>query len=50
MLEIDPAGASAECWEMVDNLQGWIARQCGGLIYVPGEGCYDADLQPVCKL
>ena len=50
VLDINPAGASDECWEMVDNLQSWIARQRGGLIYVPGEGCYDADLQSVFKL
>lgn len=50
VLEIDPAGASDACWEMVDNLQSWIAGQRTGVIYVPGEGCYEADLRPACKL
>lgn len=50
VFEIDSKGATEDCWEMVDNLEGWIAREWKGLIYVAGEGFYDADLKPLCKL
>lgn len=39
-----------DCWEMVDNLQSWIAREFMGLIYVPAEGFYNAGLNRICKL
>ncbi|MFY0578727.1 hypothetical protein ACN28S_34530 [Cystobacter fuscus] len=50
VFELDAKGASEDCWEMVDNLESWLAREHNGLIYVSGEGFYDAELQPICKL
>lgn len=50
VFEIDSKGVTEDCWEMIDNLEGWIARGWKGLIYVAGEGFYDADLKPLCKL
>lgn len=49
VFELDARGTTEECWEMVDNLESWIARERNGLIYVAGEGFYDAELQPICK-
>jgi hypothetical protein len=50
VLEIDSKGVTEDCWEMIDNLEGWIAQELKGLIYVAGEGFYDADLKSLCKL
>jgi hypothetical protein len=49
-IEIDSEGATEECWEMVDNTEAWIAQELRGIIYVAGEGFYDAKLKPLCKL
>lgn len=50
VFELDSEKATEECWEMVDNLESWIARERNGLIYVSGEGFYDAELETLCKL
>lgn len=46
-IELDDRNLTEDCWEMVDGLQSWIARERKGVIYVAGEGLYDADLQRV---
>src|SRR5207237_172596 len=43
-LEIDPAGLTEEAWAMIDSVEAYLARECDGLIYVVGEGVYDANL------
>jgi hypothetical protein len=50
ILEVDSVGATEACWAMVDALEAWLARTCDGVIFVSGEGFYDAALQPLCKL
>ena len=48
VFEVDPLGATEECWSMVDAIEAWLARQLDGLIFVSEEGLYDATLQLVC--
>jgi hypothetical protein len=48
-IEVFPADASDDCWEMLDNLEGYLARKCDGIIYAPGEGFYDQRLQLILK-
>lgn len=43
-ISVDAEGASRVAWEMLDNLECFIARRCDGMIYAPREGFYDADL------
>jgi hypothetical protein len=50
VFELDSKGATEDCWEMVDNMEAWIAQERKGLIYVSGEGFYNAELEPICKL
>ncbi|MDC0709492.1 hypothetical protein POL68_13560 [Stigmatella sp. ncwal1] len=50
VFELDSEKVTEECWEMVDNMEAWIAQELKGLIYVTGEGFYDAELKPLCKL
>ena len=49
VLEVDPVGASEECWMMVDALEAWLARTRDGVVFVSDEGFYDAALQPLCS-
>jgi hypothetical protein len=46
-IELSPEQLSDDCWEMLDNLQVYLAGKYDGIIYAPGEGYYDADLQPL---
>lgn len=50
VFEMDSKGATEDCWEMVDNMEAWIAQERNGLIYVSGEGLYNTELEPLCKL
>jgi hypothetical protein len=50
ILEVDPVGATEECWTMVDAIEAWLARARNGVVFVSGEGFYDAALQLLCKL
>lgn len=50
VFEIDSKGATKDCWAMVDNMQALFARERNGIIYSSGEGFYDAELEPICKL
>jgi hypothetical protein len=50
VFEIDPAGATEECWMMVDALTAWLATSHDGVVFVAGEGFYDAALQPLCSV
>ncbi|MCB9563771.1 MAG: hypothetical protein H6708_25535 [Kofleriaceae bacterium] len=49
ILEIDPATATDEAWEMADSLEGFIARSCHGVVHVSGEGFFDERLRPLSK-
>lgn len=48
VVEVDPVGATEECWMMVDALTAWLATSHDGVVFVAGEGFYDAALQPLC--
>jgi hypothetical protein len=50
VFEIDPVGATEECWMMVDALTAWLATSHDGVVFVAGEGFYDAALQPLCSV
>lgn len=49
LFQIDNELLTDDSWEMLDNLEAWIAQMCKGVVYVPREGFYDADLNPICK-
>lgn len=42
--------ATDECWMMLDATEAFLARARDGVIFVAGEGFYDAALQPICTL
>jgi hypothetical protein len=48
LFEVDPLGATGECWMMLDATKAFLAREREGVIFVAGEGFYDAALQPIC--
>lgn len=50
VFEVDSKGATEDCWEMIDNMEAWIARERNGLIYVSGEGFYNEELETLCDL
>ncbi len=50
VFEVDPVGATEECWMMVDALTAWLATSHDGVVFVAGEGFYDAALQLLCSL
>jgi len=48
-IEIDPVGITDDGWEACDHMEHCLASRLGGLVYVPGEGIYDANLQRILK-
>lgn len=38
-----------DCWEMIDNFEAHVAEKLDGVIYVAGEGFYDAELTRLWK-
>lgn len=48
-LDVDQEGLTDEAWEMCDFIEHFIADQCDGLIWAPGDGIFDAKLQPIAK-
>jgi hypothetical protein len=50
LFEVDPLNATDECWTMLDATEAFLARARDGVIFVAGEGFYDAALQPICTL
>jgi hypothetical protein len=50
LFEVDSAGATEACWMMLDATEAFLARSRGGVIFVAGEGFYDAALQPIRKV
>jgi hypothetical protein len=48
-LDVDQAGLTDEAWEMCDWIEHHLAERCDGLIYAPGDGIFDATLQPLAK-
>jgi hypothetical protein len=49
-IEINPDGLTDDCWEMLDNVESFIAREVGGIIYTSDEGFYDENLQRIYRL
>ena len=48
-LDIDQEGLTEEAWEMCDFIEHFIANRCDGLVWAPGDGIFDAKLQPIAK-
>ena len=48
-LDVDQEGLTDEAWEMCDFIEHFIANRCDGLIWAPGDGIFDAKLQPIAK-
>jgi hypothetical protein len=45
VIELDPVGLTEGAWLMLDCIEAFLARSCGGLIYAPDDGVFDADLR-----
>ena len=43
--EVNVDGLSEDASTMLDTLEAYIARKSEGLVYAPGDGVFDADLQ-----
>lgn len=48
-LDVDQEGLTDEAWKMCDHIERFIAGSCDGLIWAPGDGIFDATLQPIVK-
>lgn len=46
--DIDPRHMTEEAWEMLDATEAFVARSRDGVLFVAGEGIYDAALQLIC--
>jgi hypothetical protein len=44
---MDEETMTEEAWVMVDCLEAYFAREHAGLVYAPGDGVFDARLQPI---
>jgi hypothetical protein len=49
-IEVDRDNVTETAWEMLDSIEGHIARRCGGMVYAPDDGYFDARLQPILRL
>jgi hypothetical protein len=50
IIDLEHAGdIPDDAWDACDAIEHFIASHLDGIIYVPGEGIYDADLQPILK-
>ena len=47
VIEIDPVGLPEGAWLMLDCCESFLSRSCGGVIYAPDDGFYDADLHRI---
>jgi hypothetical protein len=43
-IEIDPGHLIEDAWELLDSVESFVARTYDGIIYMPEEGFYDAQL------
>jgi len=48
--ELEPSQMTEDAWEMLDATEACVARLRDGVVFVSGEGIYDAALYPLCKL
>jgi hypothetical protein len=46
-IEVNRLNVTEEAWKMLDGLDSFIASRCGGIIYIPEEGFYNAELKLV---
>jgi|GEM_PF-1443283 len=49
-IEIEPLRMTDDDWEMLNATEAFVARSRDGVVFVSGEGVYDAALQPLCIL
>jgi hypothetical protein len=50
IFEVDSVSATEECWMMLDATESFLARSRDGVVFVAGEGFYDASLQLICTV
>lgn len=48
-LDVSQESLTEEAWEMCDFIEHFIADRCDGLVWAPGDGIFDAKLQPIAK-
>jgi|SRR6187399_414287 len=48
-LVVDRETLTEEAWEMLDCLEAYLASKYSGLVYAPGDGLFDAKLQPIVR-
>ncbi len=48
--ELEPSQLTEDAWELLDATEAYVARLRDGVVFVSGEGIYDAALHPLCKL
>lgn len=48
--EVDTSNLTDDAWAMLDALEAFVARECDGLVYAPGDGLFDAALHRLCSL
>jgi hypothetical protein len=48
-LDVSQDSLTEEAWEMCDFIEHFIANRCDGLVWAPGDGIFDAKLQPIAK-
>ena len=46
-IEINPTTTTEEAWEMLDNIEAYLAGKYDGIIYVPDDGFFNASLQKI---
>ncbi len=49
-LEVNTANLDDDAWSMIDSVEAYLARQGDGIVYVPGDGFFDADLRRLVAL
>jgi len=49
-IEVDREALTDDGWEMLDAVESFLATRCDGIVYVPDEGFFDANLRPVYRL
>jgi hypothetical protein len=49
-LDVSKESLTEEAWEMCDFVERFLAERLDGLVYAPGDGIFDANLQPLVRL
>ena len=49
-VEIDRSDLTEDAWDLINNLERYLAKEYGGVIYAPDDGLYDHDLRLILSL